>query len=203
MKKIMAVLFSLLLPASASAESFSTFLGTWNAPMLNIVSPSDGSVAFSGPISDGFTAYDTVTGEGTFDLTATLSLAGETYIHDTLLTTNADGSLHLEGLINFASTPSTDYNFIGDVMVEYNYDIGNDATVFTYSPIMLSTLNYPGLLMTSGPYTGLLLDFRVEAAFLAYVDNPYPVHSAVPLPSAAVLFITGLLTLGSIGRKRA
>jgi hypothetical protein len=199
MKNITAVLVCMLLPVSASAASFNTFLAPLNNPMLDIVSQSNGSVLYSGQINSGSTSYDTVTGEGTFDLSATLPVMGDTFLHASL-TTNTNGSLHLDGLINFASIPATAYNFIGDIMVIYDYDIFSDVAAFIYSPISRPGLDYPGLLMQSGPFTGFLLDFEVGAAFLAHVDNPYPAY--LPLPGSAWLMLSGLLTLVGYRRRR-
>ena len=202
MKHITAIsLFLLLISSNAKASLFSTSFDTFNNPVLNVVSSSN-EIQDSGPVTSGTTTYDSITGTGTFDLLADLGLIGGTQIHGVTITTNTNGSLHLDGLVSFDMAPSTDYHFFGDISVDYDYEESIDVTTFTFRPIVFSNSGIEGLQMDSGPFAGSFLDFEVTSTLLAFVDNPYPVYAPVPIPAAAWLFGSGLLWLVGIARRK-
>lgn len=202
MKHITTIsLFLVLVSSNAKASLFNAFFDTFNNPTLNVVS-SFNEIQDSGPVVSGSTTYDSITGSGTFDLLAALELIEGTQIHGVAITANTNGSLHLDGLVTFDMQPSTDYQFFGDISVDYNYDEDIDVTIFTYSPIVFSGSGIEGLLMDSGPFVGSFLDFEVTSTLLAFVDNPYPVYAPVPIPTTAWLFGSGLLGLIGIARRK-
>jgi hypothetical protein len=193
-----AVLFLLIFSVTGSAAAY-TF-DTFNSPALNVVS-SLNELQDSGTVTSGSITYDTITGTGYFDLSADLGFIGVTQMHQVTITTNANGSLHLDGLVTFDLAASTDSHFFGDISVNYNYEQGTDLTTFTFSPIVFSNGDVKGLLMDSGPFAGSFLDFEVTSSLLAFVDNPYPVYAIVPVPATTWLFGSGLLGLVGLARR--
>lgn len=187
----------------AATTTFNTSFDTYDNPLLEIISSDTGEVIDSGLISGGFTSYDTALGNGSFQFDATLDFFGAISLHDVLLTTNSDGSIRMQGLIDFDGLNSPDNNFIGDFIVRYDYDDMSDVTIFTYSPIAFAGSPFDGVLMTDGPFVGDLFDFQLTSSFLAYVDNPYPTYSPVPIPSAVWLFGSGLIGLIGLVRRKA
>ena len=163
----------------------------------------EGGIHGSGTTTDGWIYYDESTGQGTFDLTATVDMLGLVEIYNTSITTNTNGSLHLDGWVRFGDPDATGYQVFGDMIVSYEYEWEGDYTVFTFSPIAYAGLDQDGLFMPDGPFAGHVLDFEVLSSFLAYEGNPFPQYAAVPLPAAVWLLISGLslLMLGA-GRTR-
>jgi len=193
--------FLVFICSHAAASSLNVSFDTFNSPSLDVVSSSS-VVQDSGPVTSGFMIYESITGTGSFELNADLGFAGITQIHGVTITTNSNGSLHLDGLVTFDMAPSTDYHLFGDISVDYNYDSNIDVTTFTYRPTVFNNSGVEGLLMDLGPFAGSFLDFQVTSTLLAYVDNPYPIYAPVPLPAALWLFCSGILGLIGISRHK-
>ena len=191
-----------LVSANASATVFNASLDSFGGPTLDIRNPGDGSVIYSGAISGGAIGYDSVTGDGSFDLSANLTSLAATSLHDTAVTTNSNGSLHFEGLVDFGGLGTTNNHFLGDLEVGYNYDAISDVAQFTYSPISAFGTGVPGFLIQDGPMAGALMDFNASSSFLAFVENPFPSYSPVPVPAAVWLFGSGLIGLFGLAGKR-
>lgn len=202
MKRLTTIsLFIVFICSHAAASSFNVSFDTFNNPSLNIVSPSS-VTQDSGPVISGSMTYESTTGAGSFAMNADLGFSGNTQIHGVTITTNSNGSLHLDGLVTFDMAPSTDHHLYGDISVDYDYDSNIDVTTFTYSPTIFNNSGVAGLLMDSGPFAGLFLDFEVTSTLLAFVSNPYPIYAPVPIPAAFWLFGSGLLGLIGISRRK-
>jgi len=198
------IIFILIGAGNAYASTFNASFDVYNNPLLKIIDSSTGAVINSGPISAGFTSYDTITGTGSLVFDATLStFFGAASLHSASFTTNSNGSMNIQGLIDFSKLGILNNNFFGTFVVESNYDNISDATFFTYSAIALAGSSYNGFLMTDGPFAGALFDFQLTSSFLAFVENPYPTYSAVPVPSAVWLFGSGLLGLVGLARRKS
>lgn len=202
MKTIVFFLVSFLLVKPVLAGTiFSTPLH--DGGQFSVVPLFEGGIHGTGTATDGWIYYDATAGQGTFDLTATADMVGFVQIYNTNITTNTNGSLHLDGWVRFGSSDATGYQVFGDMTVGYDYEWEGDYTIFTFSPIAYAGLDQAGLFMPGGPYAGHVLDFEVISSFLAYEDNPFPQYTAVPLPAAVWLLVSGLslLMLGG-GRIR-
>ena len=187
---------------SASASTYISGFDSYNNPILEMSYASTDEVVYSGSISDGGSiVYDTVLGTGAFQFDAVLSDLGAVSLHDVSLTTNADGGIRMQGLFDFTDLGFLNNNVIGDLIVQYDYDDTVDVTTFTYSPIAYGGSPYEGMLLLDGVISGHLLDFELTSTLLAYVENPYPTYSPVPVPPAVWLFGSGLLGLIGFARR--
>lgn len=192
----------LILSTSANAALINVGYDDFNNPSLNSINPNDGASDFLANITNWVLLYEDNDGTGTLSINASSDFIGNMEINNAILTTNSNGSLHVDGTIDFLGFGGFSANFIGDIAITYDYDEMNDVTVFGFSPIELVGLDYSGLLMLDGPFLGHLLDFNVTASALAYVENPFPVYSPVPLPAAVWLFGSGLIGLIGLARRK-
>jgi len=122
---------------------------------VEFVSHADGGTRDSGPVSSGGTARDSTAQSGQIDFLATMGLVGDMQLN-AALTASPDGSLNLDGQINFSFAPAVDYHVLGDIVVDYNYDTGAGLVQLAYRPLDLPGMVYPGLLMEGGPFADSL-----------------------------------------------
>lgn len=197
--KLILAFTSLIFSINTYAALVNVGYDDFNSPSLNLINPNDGTSNFSANITNWVLLYEDSDGTGTLSINASADFLGDIEINNAILTTNSNGSLHVDGTIDFLGLGSSG-NFFGDMAITSNYDDMADVTVFGFSPIEFTGLDYSGLLMIDGPLLGNLLDFNVTASALAYVENPFPVYSPVPVPATAWLFGSGLIGLAGFAR---
>ena len=168
---------------------------------VEIRDPISGTALDSGAVGSGTIGYDPTTGGGSFTLNGTLTSYGSVLLHDTTVTTNSDGSLHFQGLLDISGLGISNSDFVGNLAVGYNYDSYSDVSWFTYNPLTLPGMGAPGFLIQDGSMGGSLIDFNASTSALAFVANPFPTF--VPVPAAIWLFGSGLIGLLSFSSKRS
>ena len=199
--KYLVGLFAILISQQANSELINVGYDDFNNPYLNVVNSADGSTPFTSLISDWLFLYEDSNGTGTLSIDANFNNLGAVEINNASVTTNTDGSLHVDGTIHFTDQSSSG-SFLGDMIVTVDYDDDNQVTVFSFAPISFGGFPYDGFIMTDGPLASQLLDFHVTSSLLAIVENPFPIYSPVPIPSAVWLFGSGLLGLIAVARRK-
>jgi len=202
LKKIIGILAGLLIAQNTYAAFFSAGFDTYNSPYLNAVNYFSEDRPMTSSISDGRITYEDTDGTGTLSMSSFSALFGDISIDNAALTTNNNGSLHVNGTIDFLTLNSS-ASFIGDIAVTSVYSEFDDVSTFGFSPIAFEGSNHDGLFMIDGPLAGLLLEFNATSTFLAYVDNPFPTYSPVPVPAAVWLFGSGFLALFGLVKKKS
>lgn len=195
------ILTGLLIAQSAHAALINMGFDTYNSPYLNAVDYFSEARPMTSLITSGGLSYEDTDGTGTLNINSSSTIYGDMEINNAMLTTNNNGSLHVVGTINFLTLGSSS-TFFGDMAITYGLDDSNSVTQFSYSPIAYNGSNQNGLLMIDGPLAGHLLEFNTTTSLLAYIDNPFPVYSPVPVPAAVWLFGSGLIGLIGIARRK-
>lgn len=192
----------LLLCGSHAANAAYVFLplnapGTQTLDVISVV-----ATQASGPVTSGTVQYDDSVGTGLFDMSATLTtvLGLQAVTMSATLTTNTNGSLHIDGLLTFPTFPGGTSRFHGDIRVDYFLDTVVNTSAFEFTPIEYGGTGIAGLLVESGFYGGNFLDFSVRSSALSFVPNPFPTY-VVPLPATAWLFASGVFVMAGVGRK--
>ena len=200
LKNIIGVIAGLLMAQNAYAALFTTGFDTYNAPYLNAVNLYSESRSMTSLITSGSLSYEDTDGSGFLNINSSSALHGNMQINNAALTTNNDGSLHVTGAIDFLTLGSS-ASFFGDIAITANWDEFNDVTTFEFGPIAFTGSNHNGLFITDGLFAGDLLEFYASSSLLAYVDNPFPVYSPVPVPAALWLFASGLIGLAGFAKR--
>jgi len=195
LKSIIGILTGLLIAQSTHAALINMDFDTYNSPYLNAVDYFSEARPMTSLITSGGLSYEDTDGTGTLNINSSSTIYGDMEINDAMLTTNNDGSLHVNGMINFLTLGSSS-TFIGDMSITYGLDDSNSVTQFSYSPIAYS------FFMFDGPLAGHFLEFNTTTSLLAYIDNPFPVYSPVPVPVAVWLFGSGLIGLAGFTRRK-
>ena len=201
LKSIIGILTGLLIAQSTHAALINMGFDTYDSPYLNAVDYFSEVRPMTSLITSGGLSYEDTDGTGTLNINSSSTIYGDMEINDAMLTTNNDGSLRVNGTIHFLTLGSSS-TFIGDMAITYGLDDSNSVTQFSYSPIANNGSNHNGLLMIDGPFAWHLLEFNTTTSLLAYVDNPFPVYSPVPVPAALWLFGSGLIGLVGFARRK-
>ena len=134
---------------------------------LNVVDYFSGAILLPSLITSGGLLYEDTDGTGAL----TINSSGDIAINDAMLATNNDGSLHVNGTINFI-TLGFSSTFTGDMAITYSLVDDSNAAQFNYSPIANGS-NYNGLLIIDGPLAGYLLDFNTKTVFSIMQITPF------------------------------
>lgn len=189
MKNLLAA-FLIMFTGSVSAETL--WLG--ETQTLSLYDWS-GSLTESNTLDSGWIDYDGVLNSGSAEMSS-----ASFFLHDIILSENVNGSLNVDGYVDILGT--TNNLFSGLWAIDYSYYETDDVTIFDIRSLDFDGDGINGALITEGAYVGMTLDFYGEVSFLAYVNNPFPIYSPVPVPAAVWLFGSGLLALAGIARRR-
>lgn len=189
------------LSSIADAALFSIGFDTYNTPYLNAVNYLSDARPMTSLITGGGLSYEGADGTGALNISSSSAIYGDMEINAANITTNDDGSLHVNGTMNFLTLGSS-ASFFGDMAITAGWDDSGSVTMFDLGPIAFVGSNHDGLLMLDGPFAGHLLEFHVTSSLLAIVDNPFPMYSPVPIPPAVWLLSSGLIGLAGLARRR-
>ena len=134
-------LFAILLSQQAYSELINVGYDDFNNPYLNVVNPADGSTPYTSLINNWLFLYEDSNGTGTLTMGATLNTLGAVEINNASVTTNNNGSLHVDGTIEFIGQ-NTSGNFFGDMIITVDYGDDNQVTVFNFGAIAIAGLSY-------------------------------------------------------------
>ena len=199
--KLASVVTALVISTSVNATLINVGYDDFNDPYLNAVDYFSEVRPMASSITDWNLLYEDTDGTGILNISSISTEFGNININNATLTTNNDGSLHVLGTIDFL-TLGTSSSFFGDMAVTLEWDEFSNATIFNFNPLAFDGSNHSGLFMSDGPLAGNLLEFHVTSSLLAIVDNPFPVYSPVPVPTAFWLFGSGLIGLAGFARRK-
>ncbi len=116
--------------------------------VFNLLDTSSGVVLDSAGIIDWHFFYDDTNGTGSFNILANSTKAGNIDVSSALLSTNTDGSLHVNGFVSFVDGSVLSY-FTGDIVATAEADFVSDVTLFSLNTLDVLDVQLSGLQLFS------------------------------------------------------
>lgn len=197
-----AAMFSVSMHAGAQSCFMDSYLYSGSLTALS----NTGDVVSVDSGLSGTVNYDSCTGAGSFVLDSTVTMAGVEFSFSSLgLNANVDGSVRMSGTVRQLDSNGDPYLAPFDFSYDFAADVLQDDAFGVELDIIALDGDGDGILgnqVTSGAWTGLSGIFEGTFSNLGNNGNNFPAYSPVPVPAAAWLFVTGLVGLLGMARRK-
>lgn len=150
--------------------------------------------------------FETGLGSAEFSQLTTPFFGNYFFFHDTVLSGNSDGTINVNGLMDWGATTDIHFDFTWKIveLVELSDPVGGTSDL----GLRVVTLDgdgdgIAGTAMTDGPFTGfsMTMDGMWIGMDLYGIWEPPPPYNPVPVPAAIWLFMTGIMGLACVAKK--